>query len=205
MVHFEAPWPPIIKRYHWFGNVQYLVNSQETLGSPLSFFGPPVAPYSQTGVNMFSKSLFGIAVVALSGCGTGQSSGVQTDQHMNAVFQEAGSGVSMSASKLEEGEWSSVGANLYVSADGARIDLGCAAGSIGEVIYLTANKFTLRGTYTPGGGAEPVGGFKSEIVTYYGVLHGKTLSITMIFQDEREPIKLQFSQGPNSNELIRCL
>ncbi len=78
------------------------------------------------------------------------------------------------------GAWGGLHVGLTVTDAGSSLEFNCAAGTVPGAFTLdTAGRFDLSGTYTPGGGPEPVDPPPPLSARYAGRVTGRSMTLTV--------------------------
>jgi hypothetical protein len=124
-----------------------------------------------------------------------------------ASNDSSGGGGTTATIPLGVGHWGSNQADMVVTDSGATIQFGCASGAINQPILLNANgRFSLPGTYTPGGGPVRSDGGTHLSATYSGQVTGDSMLFTVRFNDGTQDQVSQFMLTRGViGDFIRCL
>src|SRR3989442_14916276 len=87
------------------------------------------------------------------------------------------------------GVWGGEGIRMTIELEGAEIQYDCGEGSIDEAIVPDAEgRFQVGGTFTPGGGPDPVGGRPRQAAVYRGTILGGSMELTCALNEPAQSL-----------------
>ena len=151
----------------------------------------PILSNGEAGLTAFAV---GVALTLLVGCGTDRSTANVLPGSMSAQSPVSILGV-----------WGGEHARMTIESEGAMIQFDCGEGSINTGIVPDAEgRFQAEGTFTSGGGPDPVAGRPRQAAVYSGTISGSTMELTGTVMDTAQSLGTFSLTLSDNGRLVPC-
>ena len=103
------------------------------------------------------------------------------------------------------GVWGGEGIRMTIDLEGAVIQYDCGEGNIDEAIVPDAEgRFQAGGTFTPGGGPDPVAGRPRQAAVYRGTILGGSMELSGTLIDPAQSLGSSTLRFGDNGRLVPC-